>query len=383
MVYLRRTFHPVGQGAFFTEQFYDSAADKVIYNVVYDCGTLSHDMKDQVEREIRDSFDDKKEIDVLFLSHFDDDHVNYVKYLKANNYLKGTKVFIPMLAAEEWLGIVPYAYNYQYVLSLREQDGVNVVQVNFEEEGDGERDLELRNDPISFDAIGGNVIKSGTPLMPDRGVLGVIWCYTPFNVQFSTLIAVFKQKLFSEGLEYDKLRDSGYVNENSGILKRIYQGLGKKPTSGTAINFNSLLVMSYPMYCDKCEWVYPWGGCLDLAFVRRCWYRGYNGSCLYTGDTSANDPRVWNRIEQMITQCLGANSKLSLLQIPHHGSKNSYDNRLVDSSRYYDGFTNFDPYFRQHIFDERLPMKFAIREKSLLLITKDYSSRYEEYWRVG
>lgn len=381
MVYLRRTFHPVGQGAFYTEQFYDSDEDKVIYNVVYDCGSLSLGIKDQIEREIRNSFHDKKEIDVLFLSHFDDDHVNYVKYLKANDYLENTKVFIPMLAAEEWLGIFPYASNYQYLLSLRGQDGINVVEVSFEEDGDGERDL--RNDPVSFDSIEGDVIKSGTPLMPDRGLLGAIWCYTPFNVQFSALIDEFKQKLSDEGLEYDKLRNSGYVIENRGKLKTIYQGLGKKPTAGTAINLNSLLVLSYPLNSDKCEWVYPWGCCRDWGIVRRCWHRGYNGSCLYTGDTSANDPGVWNRIEQMINHYLGVDSKLSLLQVPHHGSENSYDNWLVASPRYCDGFTNFDPYYRQHIFDDRLPMKFAIMKKNLLLITRDYGSRFEEYWSVG
>ena len=32
----KRTFHPVGQGAFFTEQFYDDNQDTLLYNVVYD-----------------------------------------------------------------------------------------------------------------------------------------------------------------------------------------------------------------------------------------------------------------------------------------------------------------------------------------------------------
>ena len=380
MVYLRRIFHPVGQGAFFTEQFYDSDADKVLYNVVYDCGTLSKGMKDQIEREIRNCFSDKKEIDVLFLSHFDDDHVNYVKYLEANDYLHGSRVFIPLLAAEEWLGIDPYVSNYQYVLSLRGRNSIKLIQVDFDQEGERERNL---MDPASIDEIDGDVIKSGIPLKPGIAIPGVIWCYTPFNVQFTALISEFKQKLSNEGLDFDKLGDSTYVNKNRRTLKSIYQGLGSNPTSGTAINLNSLLLMSYPKNSDQCRWVYPWGFCCDWAFLRHCWPRGHNGSCLYTGDTSANDPQVWNRIEQMIVQCLGADSILSLLQVPHHGSRNSYDNRLLDSPLFCDGFTNYDPYYRQQVFDDRLPMKFAIRERGLLLITRDYNSRYEQYWRLG
>lgn len=378
MLYLRRIFHPVGQGAFFTEQFYDADADKVLYNVVYDCGSLSEGIKDQIELEIRNSFDDKKEIDILFLSHFDNDHVNYVKYLEANGFLQGARVIIPMLAAEEWIGIDPYVSNYHYVLSLRGRQSIKVIQVGFDEGADN-----LQYDPISIDKIEGDEIKSGTPLMPDGSLLGgVIWCYTPFNVQFSTLIADFRQKLSVEGLDFDKLGDSTYVYKNRGTLKKIYQGLGSKPTAGTAINLNSLHVMSYPVNRDRCKWVFPWGCCLDWAVMRRCWYRGYEGSCLYTGDTSANDSNVWKRIEQMITLCLGAGSMLSLLQVPHHGSRNSYDNMLLDSPLFYDGFTNFDPYYRQHIFDDRLPMKFAIKERTLLLITRDYGSRYEEYWKL-
>ena len=117
--YVKRTFHTVGQGAFFTEQFYSDDATTLLYNVVYDCGSRSKGIKTQMERSIRNVFHDKKEIDVLFLSHFDDDHINFVKTLKDNGHLSGTKIFIPMLAAEEWLGIEPYVSNYHYILSLR------------------------------------------------------------------------------------------------------------------------------------------------------------------------------------------------------------------------------------------------------------------------
>ena len=84
----------------------------------------------------------------------------------------------------------------------------------------------------------------------------------------------------------------------------------------------------------------------------------------------------------MIKECLGSESELTMLQIPHHGSKYSYDGKLVNSDRYLNGFTNYDPYYSQHIFDENLPMKFASKFRMLVLVTREYGSQYEEYWKL-
>lgn len=379
-VYIKRTFHPVGQGAFFTEQFYNDDATTLLYNVVYDCGSKSQGIKTQMERSIRNVFHDKKKIDVLFLSHFDDDHINFVKTLKDKGYLSGTRIIIPMLAAEEWLGIEPYVSNYHYILSLNDstQGRTRVIKVRFfdEEVGEWRR-------PIVIDDIEGDTISSGSLLQLNLPVQDVVWYYAPFNVQFNELIEEFREKLKNEGLDYRSLTDKDYLPGRIRKLKKIYRSLGKRPSGGTAINLNSLLVMSYPKDADKC---YELGARSMISCRGGLWrylYHGcYSGSCLYTGDTSANEDFVWKRIEQMINQCLGQDSKLWLLQIPHHGSKNSYDDKLFTSPRFFAGFTNFDPYYRQRIFDDNLAMKFAINHKPLILVTRDYCSKYEEYWGI-
>ena len=222
-VYVKRTFHPVGQGAFFTEQFYSDDATTLLYNVVYDCGSKSPGIKTQMERSIRNVFHDKKEIDVLFLSHFDDDHINFVKTLKDNGHLSGTSIFIPMLAAEEWLGIEPYVSNYHYILSLNDstQGRTRVIKVRFfdEEVGEWQR-------PIVIDDIEGDTISSGSLLQPNLPVQDVVWYYAPFNVQFNALIAKFRGELENEDLDYESLTDKDYVLGNIGILKEIYGKLG-------------------------------------------------------------------------------------------------------------------------------------------------------------
>ena len=380
-VYVKRAFHPVGQGAFFTEQFYSDDATTLLYNVVYDCGSKSPGIKTQMERSIRNVFHDKKKIDVLFLSHFDDDHINFVKTLNDKGHLSGTKIFIPMLAAEKWLGIEPYVSNYHYILSLNDstQGRTRVIKVRFFDE-----EVWERRRTIVIDDIEDDTISSGSLLQLNLPVQDVVWYYAPFNVQFNALIANFRKELRNKGLDYRRLTDKDYVLGNIRILKQIYRNLGKKPSGGTVINLNSLLVMSYPKDAEKCCFVdsirmsgYYW----EHWICHHNWI--YPGSCLYTGDTSANEGFVWNLIEQMIDKYLGRDYTLGLLQIPHHGSKNSYDDKLLESQRFFAGFTNFDPYYRQRIFDDNLAMKFAINHKPLILVTRDYCSKYEEYWGIG
>jgi len=389
----KRILHPVGQGAFFTEQFLDDNQDTLLYNVVYDCGSKSSGIRKQMERNIRNILHDKKKIDVLFLSHFDDDHVNYVMYLKLNGHLDGTRLFIPMLEAEEWLEIEPYYNNYHLILSLNEQrlGGTKVIKVKFE---DGERRASEEPEEVTIEEISRDSISSGTILKPIIPTVGPIWRYTPFNVRFNSLINEFKAQLSQNGLDYGQLSTRDYVLQHMSELKKIYQGLGKKPTGGTAINLNSLLVMSYPVDPGQCK-VYGNRTTCSMYFYE--WFRWneritkyfltmnnlYAGSCLYTGDTSANDPVVWSKIEDMISQCLKQNRRLTLMQVPHHGSKHSYDVKLIDSDKYYAGFTNYDPYYRQRIFDDNLPMKFAMKKKPLILVTRDYGSKFEEYWKLA
>ena len=387
IIYLKRTFHPVGQGAFFTEQFFDAEMHKVLYNVVYDCGSRSAGIKTQLERDIRNCFHDRKHIDVLFLSHFDDDHVNKVDYLKKEGYLQGTRIFIPMVLDEDRLGIEPYKTNYQFVLSLNDKgvNGTKVILVERDESNaDNTAPINTSEPQVIEDLDGNKTIKSGTTLKPKDNLIGELWRYTLVNVQFNELIDEFKQRLEDSNppLEYNKLDDVNYVEENISTLRKVYQGLGKKPNDGTAINLNSLLVMSYPVDAQKCYYAgyrNMYDRNVDCQYKRKI---GYTGSCLYTGDTSANEMFVWSRIDSMIKECLGSESKLTMLQVPHHGSKYSYDEKLVNSDRYLNGFTNYDPYYSQHIFDDSLPMKFASKNIMLVLVTREYGSQYEEYWMV-
>lgn len=73
-----RTFHPVGQGAFYSEEHEG-------FTIVYDCG--SHPLSNKTKKLVKRAFgQDSKEktIDILFISHFDYDHVSAISTLKSS-----------------------------------------------------------------------------------------------------------------------------------------------------------------------------------------------------------------------------------------------------------------------------------------------------------
>ncbi len=78
-----RTFHPVGQGAFYSEEFRDSEGN-CVFRVVYDCGSLKNCglqrncdgtplKRKDIEERVEQAFPDGHGVDILFVSHLDDD----------------------------------------------------------------------------------------------------------------------------------------------------------------------------------------------------------------------------------------------------------------------------------------------------------------------
>lgn len=113
---IRMTQHPVGQGGFFTGeikyQIYNNVdsnqknASKrnrnskfkkdCIFRLVYDCGSRN---KNILKREIDNAFEECAPIDLLFLSHFDYDHINGVEYLLEKYHVEA--VALPYLKTDK------------------------------------------------------------------------------------------------------------------------------------------------------------------------------------------------------------------------------------------------------------------------------------------
>ena len=91
---IQRIFHPIGQGAFYSERH-----DNI--NIVYDCGTEWKNRANKTYNKIiNQNFKTNDVVDILFISHFDYDHVSKIKILK-ENVKEIRMVILPLLHDEE------------------------------------------------------------------------------------------------------------------------------------------------------------------------------------------------------------------------------------------------------------------------------------------
>ena len=82
-----------------------------------------------------------------------------------------------------------------------------------------------------------------------------IWYWLPFNILYQERINEFKTMLDAEDISFEEiLKDCNYTLNHIKALKRIYQSLTKDKETGygTAINLNSLQMLSYPASPDYC-----------------------------------------------------------------------------------------------------------------------------------
>ena len=104
---VKRVLHPVGHGAFFTEQFF--ADRRNVFNVVYDCGVV-YDSLSNLYEEIDNTFakSTKSFVDYIFISHLDEDHVNGI----VEGIVRVMQGAPERMKGEDGLPIPPYAvYN--------------------------------------------------------------------------------------------------------------------------------------------------------------------------------------------------------------------------------------------------------------------------------
>ena len=355
----KRVLHPVGQGAFFTEQFFDNAG-KAVFNVAYDCGSFTS-LPNLVEYEIRNTFEKNAHIDLLFISHFDEDHVNKLMVLQSQTKIdKDTKVVIP--------------FKYPYLLMVMDEDypslsrfimrmfniGAQVVGV------DEDIDENRPGEPIDIDKLDGNITLGGKNVIRlDK----VLWYYYPFMLpDQSSLQKVFEGKVKGKV----KLDDPCEILAKRKELRDIYKTIGKTKGGVTRINVNALFMLSFPA--------------VDVAYNTNIWHQiNLTGkaapTCFYTGDSNLKG-NGYDEVKQRVTEILDIYSKgtkVCMMQVPHHGSNKCFPEKMTDRT---DGFfecafVNCNPWHRQQVFDSSIIGEFTRNGKMLLLVTDCYHSMVE------
>lgn len=335
-----RSFLPVGQGACYLEQFeiYKNKKYNRI-NIMYDCGSSTS--LEVLKNCLSDNLDDNETIHAVFISHFDEDHINGLPLLLKN--YKVDNLFIPLITEEEkkilqlsCLCDVTYNSNQDFFEEFFDSYPYihNCGNVYFvEPTGFTDNDLFLSN---GWD-IQHSIIRSGTNVVNRMGFDNenelFEWEYVPFNFRqksrYSELIDELKKE-FEEDIDLDivwQLVKSD--NENIKKFKNAYCRISGSMNTNTMVLYSgtknkNIIQRIYNRNCRGCP--YP---CCDMS----CQLYSSSG-CLYTGDYDASGNEKWQELKTALNEYWNT---IGCVQIPHHGSKHSYNAELINccNSRFY------------------------------------------------
>jgi hypothetical protein len=302
-----RTIHPVGQGAFYSERYIDKEG-KSKHLMVYDCGSNS---PRKLEREISSSIKEKETINILFISHFDFDHVSGLAYLKRKYHIE--KVVMPLISPFDkcyYLMDLPMSLQ-DIVLNPQAffEEGTIISYVNPIEKEDDER----------F-SLADNIIASGTRLNLS---CYADWCYIPFNYDGAARRKNLETAFKNMGIDIDWLekRKLDKIIENRAKIRKAYQSV----CVGGA-NEASLVLYSGPIQeSGICRWWYGevWNRYFDTV--------EFNAACLYFGDTDLNQQINGNNdvIDSLSSHLTDVSHHIGTIQVPHHGSIMNFSHKIL------------------------------------------------------
>lgn len=318
-----RTIHPVGQGGFYTEIFRDGINDHCI---VYDCGSEN---KQKLKSAIRSALPDNTPIDILFISHFDSDHVNGIKELIKHHTIKC--VVMPQLKQFEWFYILEDCIKRgikatdEHINNLRAaiQD-IPIVEVepsNSERGFDGNEDTRFINLDKNIEL---KIIKSGAKL--SNVWLGKIsWIFMPINNWDALKISQLKEKLENlfkpilgkTIIDWSNLSDEiiPMIDQHRQIINNIYKNIFGSANNGSMLLYSGRNDVNHQIHshlffnCCQCKQCLGWSGC---HYVHRD-----KEASLYTGDANLLDDFQIRNLQKIVGSL---KDNIGLMQMPHHGS---------------------------------------------------------------
>lgn len=326
---IERIFHPIGQGAFYSERHKN-------FNIVYDCGNWKNTKL--ADKVVKQAFVKNEVIDILFISHFDYDHVNKIKTLSEHTQIK--KVIMPLLHEDEKTLLINLyrALNFQ-ILTLIENPqeffGQESQIITIEASENSENPINDNIEPINLDNSTTTNIQSGSILR--KNFKSYEWLFIPYNYQYSSRNDELKVLLIGSGFDVEKLKtDSKYtINEaisNRKKLKEIYTKVNGNINQNSMLLYSGINCLHRDCVQEAFHFDYPFRyfRCHD-EFHHIRWHRmrkeRHRVSCIYTGDTDLNVVKI-KSIFRNFWKSVGT------IQVPHHGDIKSFDKSILDD-RYY------------------------------------------------
>lgn len=340
-----RSFLPVGQGAFYCETFESNISDKSIH-VVYDCGSVT--TGGNLKKIIKNHFQKEEEIQAVFISHLDEDHINGIPDLL--RYCRVQRIYFPLISSDNiilmkiwfWInGINGFTLDFLVdpekaieslgldiehrpnLIQIREGD----IQIDEMERVGREKEERVREGNLSEIDSGHNVF---TDIKTDNNykIPCTDWKYIPFNFRQDKRIKIlmdelknkFNRTIMKKELEQIWVKNyiEGFKNDKDKdvktLIKEAYKNVpGNFNTNSMTLfsgeinnQYNQILNMHNGPYCC-CDDHRPSG-------------------CLYTGDYDASGKMKWNQLRHVYDKYW---ESIGCIQIPHHGSKYNFNTNFL------------------------------------------------------
>ncbi|MDP0531844.1 MBL fold metallo-hydrolase [Porphyromonas gingivalis] len=320
---IERIFYPVGQGAFYVEKHGDK-------NIVYDCGSSTFEAKEsdkKKKRIIADAFSKEEEIDILFISHFHEDHVNMIPFLK-DRVKKIKKVVLPLLSPDEIFRLSCFYillgndFMSKFVLYFRDyfDDDTEFIYVGSFEEANMIEFREWSGKEYKF-------VKNRTTISLESRNGTFDWIFVPYNFEKKKRRPALFEEFKKQGVCLrDLIKDPNIIlgkidkEKERANIRKIY----KKLEGG--IHSNSMMLYSGPDEGKNAIFfsrVYPiyigYKYFIDPDYLRFPEKAG----CIYSGDIKLTKKIIDNFVKPF-------NNRVGTIQIPHHGSDKNYNRYIFE-----------------------------------------------------
>ena len=307
-----------GQGLFYIGEINLSNREK--FKFIYDCGG------NNISGAINQHITQDDVIDMLVISHFDDDHINGLPDL-FNKVSKIKRIFIPYYRGiENYLLLMSYIYGNGATFDKVDE----IVLVNSSEGVEDEQDFnEIITEEVP-DINRYNLPNVKTGIIRNK-VLSVEkkWIFKFYNARISTdintvisdinnLISNNNYKDLEELLERD-------LNAAKAGLRRIYSNYCSSKYNNSKQNQSSLCLYHAPMERET------WGIhlMLDNGVRFEHYTKIYQFGTMLTGDISLKtkkNSKNYNEFKEHYKNEIG---DIGIFLLPHHGANNNWNSLIL------------------------------------------------------
>lgn len=399
---MQRTLHPVGQGGFYTEQFFIEEApfkDSKLFNVVYDCGSISIE---NVSREIRKKFPKNSLIDALFISHFDWDHINGLSKLKERR-IRVRYLILPLLTnTQKILAYLSIGLTKFDVDSIKHHLGIDAETVIFilppssieqNNQGDEGADITLGESDVQKRSV--IYLQSDKRLSIEDYIK---WVYIPFNICDNSLYEILLKKLESDNKLKNKLESIANDCEINNIeellddserqkLSEIYRDITNRDKNKSSVVLYSGPYKKTGRYFSRflmdLNREYDLPDKISQYCLRSCRTTG----AIYMGDLDLNakiqltSSKSIYAIEYIGLKLSDYSDYIGLIQVPHHGSRHNFNPAIMKE------FPNAGIFFYSFGYNNNYTHPYAgvkivllAKRKHVIEITEESNS--EQSWLI-